>query len=237
MATRSGGRPAPWPPPSEPPAPPHDLCCHPQPPAAWSPGKQNTGLRIGGGSYGQRGTFSWLCAHLAEGPEKPRVRHGDNGERHSKAEQQVYNDVGHDSNITAVPVRSTRGSDPLKVKTSPSKQRGCVPHKGPDPGEHHPGNSMSEDGRKPSRLAALKVLIFNMNNDNNHAGVPGLEEDRTHGITHNNIPFHRNDSYRTQTCYSYKNTRSFYSGWHKIAEVEFTINILTAITFFHLIKP
>lgn len=81
-----------------------------------------------GRQFGFGGTFSLLCAHLAEGPQEPRVRHGNNGERHSKAKQQVCDDVGLDPHIAAVPVRSTGGSDPLKVKTSPPKKRRCVPH-------------------------------------------------------------------------------------------------------------
>lgn len=148
MATRSEERPAPWAPPYGPPALPHDLCCHPQPPAAWSPGKPNKALverQIWTGV-----SFYSPCVHLVEGPQKLRVRHHDNGERQSKAEQQVYDNVGHVPHISAVPVRSTGGSDPLKVKTTPPKERGCIPHKRPDPGEHHPGNSMSEKGRNQS---------------------------------------------------------------------------------------
>lgn len=110
-----------------------------------------------------RGTTSSPRVHLVEGPQKLRVRRHDNGEWHSKAKQQVYDDEGRVPHISAVPVRSTGSSNPLEVKTTPSEERGCIPYKRPDPGEHHPGNSMSEEGRNVSWDVDRKVQIFHIN--------------------------------------------------------------------------
>lgn len=98
-------------------------------------------------------------AHLAERPQELRVRHHDDRERHNKAKAKVHDDVGHVSSISAVPVRGAGGLDAFQLITAPTKQRRSVPHKRPNPGEHHSSNCMSE-GRRSGVSHAVGPTMF-----------------------------------------------------------------------------
>lgn len=166
----------------------------------------------------------WIT-HLTKGPQEAWVGYHDDGERHSKANAEVNDNVGHVPSVPAVPVRGTWSFYPLKLITTPSEQRWGVPHEWPHPGQHHSSNCMSEGHRDGVIHSGGTSSVESLCVMNSSDILPGLEEDSTHGITHYYVALNRNNSYCTETCYTWKKKKELWKG-KRAAGVQLCFQIL-----------